>query len=200
MRSAFAVVMLLSVTAGLLAQERTLREMVQERNAPIEKRSSGNMPPVSMEQLVDEADLIVVGTVGDTTSYVSPDGKDVYTDLVLENVNFVYPASAGVTSRPGLVPKVVVTQLGGVVTISGHQVRSTHADLLPLQSGTRALFLLVRSEDRLFIARRYLGVFAPQANDVRPLATVEWFAEQYRGKVWEDFVREVESRAAQRVR
>jgi hypothetical protein len=200
MNCAAVAIAVMAVGSALVAQERPLRDIVVERNGPVEKRSSSNMPPVTLEELGRGADVIVFATIEDRTSYVSPDGTDVWTDLTLGSVQSVLPFHAAISATPGTVQKLVATQLGGKVMIDGHQVRSTHADLLPLEIGTSALFLLQRSGDRLLIARRYLGVFARRDREVLPLTQAGWFAAEYKGKPWDEFMQSIVSVARERKR
>jgi hypothetical protein len=195
-----AFIFLLSLIAWapeVTAQTRTLREMVAERNGPVNRRSSSNMLPVTLEELIASADLIVLARVRATTSYVTADGTDIHTDLTLTDVQHIYPLDAGQSTKPGLVAELTVTQLGGEVVINGHDVSSTYADLPPLQRGTFALFILNRVDDKLFIARKFLGVFGVQGDRTVPLTSVSWFADKHRGIGWAEFVGTV-TRIAQR--
>jgi hypothetical protein len=198
MKHAAVIIAVLSLAVSVGAQGRTLREILLEESGPLEKRTNVNMPPVALDDLVRSADVIVLGVVQERSSYVSPDGTDVYTDLTLRSVQTLFPRKGFSSREPGAIETVVVTQLGGEVTIDGQRVRSIHADLLPLQRGTAALFLLNRSGDRLLISRNYLGVFGAENDEVRPLTQVEWFAAKYRGQPWSEFVANIASIVALR--
>jgi len=200
MKALLTITAMLLLTISGLAQERTLRAIVEEEGGPVNLQTNANPAPISLAELARQVDLIVRGSVAGTVSYLSPSGTDIYTDLTLTNVQFIYPAAAALTKQPGPPPPLVVTQLGGTVSINGHQVRSTHQNLPPLQSGIDALFLLVRDTDKLFIAARYFGAFAIENNRVVPLTRAEWFAAQHRGRSADDFVREVVAIATARGR
>jgi hypothetical protein len=81
--------------------------------------------------------------------------------------------------------------MGGTVSINGHQVRSSHRKLPPIKAGTDALFFLTRNNDKLFIAMKYLGVFAIENDRIIPLTRTVGFAAQDRGRPAADFVRDV---------
>jgi hypothetical protein len=175
------------------AQIRTLREMVIDRNGPVNSATGANQPPISLDELVRHSDMIVRGKVATAVSYLSPDDTEVYTDLTVGNVTFVHPPEAAFTSKPGRAPSVVVTQLGGTVKVEGHLVRRTHSNLLPVPVGTEAIFLLVRENGKLMIAGRYLGVLAVEDNRLNPLTRTHWFVTEHRGKPVSEFVAAVTS-------
>ena len=117
-------------------------------------------PPPSVQALLAQADLIVTGIVGPPRSYLSDDQRDVYTDYLIANPIFRYQSKLSSTPTPGTVPSVVVTQLGGTVTVNGVQYTQLEPALPPLHAGTTALFVLHRVGNKYFIVGRYFGVFA----------------------------------------
>jgi hypothetical protein len=195
-RPIFVLIVMFLLTGGAFAQIRTLREMVLETNGPVNSVTSGNQPPMSLTELVQRSDLVVRGKVADTVSYFSPDDREIYTDLTLANVSFIYPPEAARTSKPGAAPPVIVTQLGGTLTVHGQLVRRTHRNLLPIPIGTEALFLLIEENGKLFIAAKYLGVFAIENSRLTPLTRTDWFVAEHRGKPVDAFTAEVVSLAS----
>jgi hypothetical protein len=182
------------LTAKPSAQRRTLPEMVRDQNGPINLQTGADPPPISLAELVRRSDIVIRGIVSESTSYLSPDLADVYTDLTLDKVTVLYSAQRAASTMPGPPPSsTIVTQLGGTVTIGGHSVRKTHKNLLPLPRGTNAIFLLVQQNGKFFIAGKYLGVFGIEDNRVVPFARTEWFAREHRGKIADQLIAEIVS-------
>ncbi len=190
MRHLLLFLLLTTAVARLDAQSRTLPQQVREQNGPINRVTGAHIPSeVTLKDLLRSADVIVRATVGPRpASYLSPDARDVLTDHVLENVQVLFPRDAGMLARPGPLPLYVVTQKGGTITLEGHQVRSVHRDLAPLQPGTDAIFMLSRNGQKYNIARGYLGVFAVEAGTVTPVARGERLLSTYRGQSVSEFV------------
>ena len=66
---------------GLLAQRETIPDAVARgAKGRVSSQPSGRGP--SMRDLLMTADLVVRGTVADSSSYLSDDKRDVYTDHV----------------------------------------------------------------------------------------------------------------------
>jgi hypothetical protein len=95
-------------------QRETIPEAVaQGAVSSVATVPSGQVP--TMRSLLPEADLVVTGIVGDSRSYLSKDQRDIYTDYSIDDPVFLYQSKLVATSQPGMVPQVIVTQLGGTV-------------------------------------------------------------------------------------
>src|SRR4051812_18813016 len=95
--------------AHTASAQLTLTEITRQTRAPVSKTTNVYPTSVSLVELVNGSDLIVRGTIVETSSYLSPDGRDVNTDLRLESVSFVRPSEAVLTSQFGIPPHLTVT-------------------------------------------------------------------------------------------
>jgi hypothetical protein len=199
MRTAICVALAVSfLTVEGIAQRRTILEMVFDTNGPLNLETHADPPPISLTELVQRSEMIVRGTVTEVNSSLSSDGTDIYTDLTLGNVTFLHSAEPAIATKPGPPSPLIITQLGGTVTIAGYPVRQTLQNLPLLARGDEAIFLLVRGSGKLLISGQYLGVFGIEGNRVVPLTRTEWFAREHRGKTVDQFVREIATMAAAR--
>ena len=136
-------------------------------------------PPPTVDALLQATDIIVVGTIGEPVSYLSSDQRDVYTDYPILNSIVLFDAAPSRQTTDQSARAIVVTQVGGTVTVNGAQFTHTETALAPLQSGRRALFLLHRDLDKYFIAGKYYGVFDVTSAAFKPLMSRQDFATEY---------------------
>ena len=175
-------VIALSNSAYAQSQRQTIPEAIAEGAvSSVATTPSGSAPTV--RSLLSETDLIVTGTIVSSRSYLSDDQRDVYTDHVIGNVVLVHQSKSAVGVKPGIVPQVTVTQLGGTVTVNGIRFTQKETALLPLQVGTNALFLLHRDGERYMIVSKYYGVFKITNDRMMPLAARDDFAPEYRNEM-----------------
>jgi hypothetical protein len=136
-------------------------------------------PCLSMETILRSTEMVVVGRIGDPTSYMAPSHRAIYTDYMLTNATVLYDAHPSEphdsASRP-----VVVTQLGGTIEIHGVRFTQKESGLTPLEPGHIGLFLLERVQGKNMIARRWYGAFDVTNAHFVPLFTREDFAAEYR--------------------
>jgi hypothetical protein len=135
-----------------------------------------------MNELLQKTDIVVRGIVGNPKSYLSDDERNVYTDYVIVNPVFLYQPQLVPSARPGIVPSVTVTQLGGSITLpNGLTFTQTEQGLLLLEPGTEGLFLLQRVGDQHRLVGTFYGAFRIEAGTLTPLAKRQSFAPEYRG-------------------
>src|SRR5262245_2632456 len=136
-------------------------------------------PCPSIETILRSTDIVVIGRVGDPTSYMAPSHREIYTDYTLTNATVLYDAQPS-EPRESPSPPVVVTQVGGTIEI--HGVRFTHKEsaLAPLEPGRIGLFLLQHAQGKNMIAGKWYGVFDVTEAGFVPLVSKEGFAPEYR--------------------
>jgi hypothetical protein len=166
-------------------QRQTIRESLSGANAPVERFTTipSGIPP-TVERLLAQTDLVVMGTLGAPHGVPSSDQRDVWTEFdVLDAVEL----GARRSSTPRSPPRPLrVTLLGGSLLIEGLTFTSRH-DALPIpEEGTRCLLLLTRSSDGYRIAGDYYGIFAVENGVLRALTAKRGFAPELRGAVAED--------------
>ena len=169
---------LLTLTVGILLWplpangQRTLRDMVRERNEPINRIMISDPAPLSFQQLVDASDIIVRGTVASATARLSDDETMIYTDYALTNIQYIVPADAVLAPRPGMgPPPVTVTVRGGVLTLEGHQVQVLYKNLPRLPLGLDGLFFLTQRGRETHVAFDDAGVFEIREGEAVGLGT-----------------------------
>jgi hypothetical protein len=188
---------ILTFSLSVEAQRLTIPELVARGGVgSVATAPSGQLPTVA--DLLRVTDVIVMGTVGEPRSYLSADQRDVFTDYPLTHPVFIHGSSKIATPMPGVVPRVIVTQLGGTVAINGIQFTQKEPALPPLQTGMIGLFLLQRVGDKYLIAGRFYGAFDITDDEVTPLMSREDFAPDYRKvRVSDAIERMVKVRSAQ---
>ncbi len=191
-KAGLAATLLIAVlvsSPSVLAQ-RTIPQVLSEANASIGRTVQteyGGIP--SFESVAKTADLIVRGVVGEPLVRLSDDLMDVYSDYPIINPVILFPSSATNTDRPGVARSVVVTAIGGTITINGRSFYLEHKELPPLRPGIECLFLLRRKDDTYQISGTYFGVFRIDDDIVTPLTTVHDFANDLRGKTPAEAIR-----------
>lgn len=136
-------------------------------------------PTPTLTEILGDADTVVRGIVGESRSYLSDDQRDVYTDYSILNPIFLYQAEMVTSTRPGVMPTVTVTLLGGTIKFNGLTYTSQVMALPPLEPGTECLFLLKRIGDKYRIAGTFYGAFRVAASKLVPLTRKEGFASEY---------------------
>jgi hypothetical protein len=132
-------------------------------------------PAPSLDDVARDTDVLARGTVGESTSYLSPTSTEVYTDYVLLLPSVLY----GSFDIPSLGAKstrsIVVTIIGGQITINGLTYTSRHEALPELPKGADCLFMLKRMGDKYILARTYYGAFDLSTGKAIPLAQKRGF-------------------------
>lgn len=173
-----AVVLAALCSAPLSAQLTIPQALTRAGESLWAGPSEPDGPPPSVEEIAARADLVVRGTLGQPRSYLSPDEMDVYTDYPIEHAVFLYNSPALSTARPGVVPTIAVTLLGGTVTISGLNFVSTHGSLPSLTPGSEYLLLLHQQDGKYFLAGKYYGAFAVSGGRLTALVRHRGFGEE----------------------
>jgi hypothetical protein len=185
-RGAFAIaVMMVGVTTSIASRDQ---QPTQDARPTIDeliaRGAVGTGPPVgpsgpgpTAALLLGATDALVAGTVGQSSSYLSDDRRDIYTDYELVDP-VVYFWAPSLTAEPPLAgASLTITQTGGTVTLSG--VEYARPPLIPLERGTRGLFLLRRVGDKYQFAHQFCAGFRLEADGVTPLTVSIGCAPEY---------------------
>jgi hypothetical protein len=136
-----------------------------------------------MSEILQDTDVIVRGTIGQPTTYLSKDQRDLYTDYPLINPTVLFDPAVSSTGTPGPAKGIIVTILGGGSIQIGGLTFTQKPDALPeLPTGAEALFLLKRAGEKYQLAGGYYGAFEITDGQLRkPFVKKEKFANEYRG-------------------
>ena len=138
---------------------------------------SGQLPTVT--ELLAQADLIVIGTVGiPNNSYLSDDQYDIYTDYPIVDPIILYQSQLSTSPRPGMPGTVSVTQLGGTATIGRASFSQSSSALQPLDVGTEGLFVMKRVEGKYRFVSDFLGAFRITGGRLESLFDRLYFAAE----------------------
>jgi hypothetical protein len=168
-----------SAVAAANGQGQTILEMLAA-GATGRVRTVPSGAPPTIAELLQDTDVIVRGIVGQPRRYLSEDQRDVFTDYPILNPWYVYQPVLVTSKTPSAPGVVVVTQLGGAVTVNGARFTQTEEGLLPLESGIEGLFFLKRDRGRLFIVGTFFGAFRVVDGKLVPLTPKVGFAPEYR--------------------
>jgi hypothetical protein len=162
--------------------QATIPELVEQANESLGRTIDVETgPPPSIQSVLRTTDVIVRGTVGKPTSYLSDDNTTVYSDYPIVNAVMLYPPAQMSARRPGpapVPPMVTITHIGGVITVSGHEFTMEHRALPPLVPGTQGVFLLKKTGDHFTIAGTFYGAFEIDGDRLSPLARLEGYGEE----------------------
>jgi hypothetical protein len=166
MRHPFLLVapLLLLTTIALEVVNAQLLTIPEElRHAGVSLASGPSIPSgkaPSVDAVLADADTIVVGTVGPAApSYLSDDQREVLTDYQVVDPVLLFQSSTDLSIDPGRGQAIVVTILGGTISMLDLTYERRHAALPSLKVGARCLFLLKRAGAKYVVAGRYYGVF-----------------------------------------
>ena len=154
---------------------------------------SGKPPTVT--DLLRTTDIVVRGVIGKSRGYLSDDQQDVCTEYEMQDAVILYQAQMPQTARPGIAPPVLVTLVGGEVTIGSTKFTQVEEALPGLEPGVEALFLLQKVDNRYRLAGTYLGVFGIVAGKLKPLTNVQSFAPEYRDRAATEAAAEIVAQA-----
>jgi hypothetical protein len=134
---ATSIIML--TVAALHGAQQTLRE--QTRFGPVERHIMTEYDPVTLDQVAARAETILVGTVASGRTFVSPDGKQLFTDYdITVELSVKQTVGRGISRGDTL----VVRRVGGVTQIDGVNVVAIENDFPQFKPGERYV-LFVRS-------------------------------------------------------
>jgi hypothetical protein len=137
----------------LIAQSErpTLREMaiaIGNGSAGGNIESCGPTP--FLADVVERADLIVEGIVRTRASYLTDDGRDIFTDYDLSIRHLLFQREMLVSSRPGVAVPVIFKSHGGQVIVDGLRlvvnVQTNHARVT-LTEGDHVYLFAARDRD-----------------------------------------------------
>ncbi len=112
---------------------------------------------------------------------ITADETDILTEYELYNVT-VFQSRPFTSSRPGVPPRLTVTQLGGTVTLNATPFIQVEDGLPALRPGSETVLLLRRNDDGYVIAGTFYGAFEVLSGTLVPLTKVQSFAPEYRDK------------------
>ncbi len=186
-------VLLLAVVGArtIFAQDSrlTIPEIVARGWGMNAARGCGVAPSPPLSEVLRQTDLVVAGTVGEPSSYLSDDQRDIYTDHALTDTRVYYQRpSSRPTLRlevPGVPPEppiVGITELGGTATVSGRPFTEdvSYSGVKKVTSGMTGLFLLKRRGNRHWLTSPVFGAFEVVNNRLSLLAERRDFAPELR--------------------
>jgi hypothetical protein len=190
------VIALALLAATSVASTGAQLETIPERLAKA-GRSLGNsttvpsgLPP-TIQEIVRQSDLIVLGTISNPRSYLSDDQTEVFTDYSVLRPVTLFTSTVARVPGPVADANLTVTFLGGKVTINGLVFSAEH-EALPLpEPGTECVLLLKRVGGRHFVSGRYFGMFQTSGDRVTPLVRKPGFASEYAGATGRQFADEM---------
>lgn len=162
-----ASVMFLAVSALHGAAQQTLRE--QARLGPVERHIMTGYEPVTLAQIASQSETIVVGTVEGGRTFVSPDGKQLFTDYDI-TVDLALKRTVGRELVRG--DALVVRRAGGVTQIDGVSVVAIENDFPQFKPGERYVLFVrsVPSESHYVMVHGPEGAFVVSDGRVRQVS------------------------------
>ena len=182
----FALLLLTKVAA---AQRQTLREMIAQAHSDINLTVNVDGPLVSFDDVIQSADLIVRGVVGEAVTRLSRDERDLLTEYVLDRPQVLFSKNGAVDDNK----PIAITLRGGTLVIDGYRVTVSQDDSPKLQPGMEVVALLRVLDQGDFITGG--GIFSISHSQVTPLAPGEH--RQYAGRDATSFVTELVSKRRQ---
>jgi hypothetical protein len=130
-------------STGAAAQRRSLRLMAIERGDDIRTMSHGcGWAGEPFIGIVGRADILVLGTVADTQSYLTADEADIFTDFTINPEQVLFQRVVLSSAVPGAPAPLVFKTVGGAVTAAGYRLTqsvSSNGRRVTLQRSDRAL-------------------------------------------------------------
>ena len=198
MKATYGLVFLLATLLSAqraAAQGSTIPEALAREGSSLERSVSAPSGNVPIERVLARTNIIVRGVVTQTRSYLSPDEQEVYTDYEIRNPSVLYRTDSIAVEKPGTVPSITVTLLGGTVELQGLQFKSIHHALPALATGKEHILLLEQSGGRYFIAGTYFGAFRVVDGHLEP--SDSGFATEYKDRPVSEAVASLVAAAAQ---
>jgi hypothetical protein len=156
----------LLVAAAANMQSETLRETAR-RVGPFAREIGCECVKVPIEQMISQADIVLVGTVAASSSRLVNGETDIYTDHVIQPNQVIAQRPGLLSGKPGETSQIVVEQHGGTVQIEGVQV-SVNVTYVPmLKPGTRVLLILKRTETGKYAVVADYGAFRVDGEKLR---------------------------------
>ena len=188
---------LLSIVYGIalggiaLAQGPTLRQRVELANDSVVVIIKSDSQPVTLNDILDQTDVIARGVVGASTSKLTPDESDVFTTFELAGPKVAFQANPPQLIRPGVVPRPVsVTVKGGTVTIGSHTVTVNYPDLPTLKPGMEIIALL-SDRDSKYVPAAGQGLVAVRNGRVELLSHARPALQNFGGAVADEVLNQI---------
>jgi len=142
-----AVVFGLSSTFSA-AQVPTIAERVQASGGkPLRILVVQHGSPVSIADLTAASDLVVEGKLVRLRSYTSKDAIEVLTDYQIVPSQVFRAQGKDVATTPGQRPPLVLTMVGGEISVNGTPVEVVNPTQRPIKNGGHYLLFAKRSVD-----------------------------------------------------
>lgn len=157
---------------------------------------------VSIDELAATADFVVDARLVRLGSYVSEDGTKVFTDYQIVPNRVVVSRTGDVGTVPGSHPPLVLTVLGGEVTIEGTLVTMTDAKMTTLRDRGQFLLFAKRAktgQTRFALSRGSASIFEiVDGEHVEPLLRRQDPNPDVEGIALEKIVARVQAAAARK--
>ena len=122
--------------------DRVAAHVAAGRTYPFEIHSTYELLSIPLDEVIAAGELAVEGTVHPLRTYMSDDRCRLFTDYAVTVSNVLHGALPKST-KPGA-PALVVTTVGGEITVDGVRVLERQAQLPPFTAGQRVVLILAR--------------------------------------------------------
>jgi hypothetical protein len=154
---------------------------------PIYRARTAELVRYPFEHLVRTVDLIVCGSVTVSSTYMSPDQLEIFTDYS------VTPTSI-VANRQTVPGTPLIKKWGGVLTVEGVEVRFEDSNVPALPTGTSLVLLLKSNADGTFrLPTDGPGVFEIRDSKVYPMMTPPLDGVRFEGLALASFLATVQA-------
>lgn len=177
LRMQVGFVLMISITALVYGQTSTIPDRLRAAGTSLVGQTGvPSGPPPAFVEILRDADIIVRGFVGNPTSYLSEDQREVLTDFPITHSEILYQRPS---ERTPAKATLTVTLVGGTVTIGALSYTSRHDALPLLDPQSECLLLLKRRDGKFYVAGTYYGAFDIGEGRVRRLTKKQGFAAEY---------------------
>lgn len=175
------------------ADQLTIPQVVKLRAPePVLLTRIRELVPVTFEETIENADLVVHGTVAPMRTYLSDDQKELYTDYAITPLRVVFQRHVVGSQVPGVAQPIVVKRWGGRMVIDGVQVTVEDMNLASFENGAELVLILRSSEDGKYrIAKEIAGVLGVRGGLISPTIRSVLKSEQLMGMTVAQFEAEV---------
>jgi hypothetical protein len=148
---------------------------------------------VPLTELVQASTLILDGTLQPIQSYVSQDGRWIYTDYAVDTHQVMLDRKPAVSKTPGS-RGIVMKVFGGTLVLNGITVRVSDDNIDYWAPGTRAILFLKESSDlgKYELVWDFVGVFEVTAAGIVPRVKPSTLFKTERGMSRPAFIAEVQ--------
>lgn len=193
----FLLVAMSGSVAAQVAPSPTLPELVaKQTQGPLLLMRVVELVPRPLDVLMKEADLIVYGAVTSSSTYLSDDQRDLFTDFTVTPIQVIVERNSVRTSSTPVPQSIIVKRWGGETVISGMQVVQEHRNLRAFTVGEELfLFLVYDSATKKYALPGGLsGAFAVAGGRLQDLVRHPFY-DQVDGREVTDLVPEIQRAA-----